>query len=148
MFAPVGSTLPPLPDEVNVRWLSLLAALALLPACPGFGDRVLYEAGPSPEPDAAEPDATEADAEEPDADAGAAGWPEVEPIFIARCQGCHGDPPIAGVPFPLLTLADVQAQLERIRVRAVEQADMPPGAPLPEAERERLAAWIAAGGPP
>ena len=138
----------PASTEVNVRWLPLLAALALLPACPGFGDRVVWEAGPEPDTGVADGTVPEPDAGEDAAiDAGRPGWPEVEPIFIARCQGCHGSPPVGGAPFPLLTFVDVRAQLERVRVRTIELGDMPPGAPLPAAERELLATWIDAGGP-
>ena len=62
----------------------------------------------------------------------------------ASCRVCHNIPPLAGAPFPLLTLDDLQAQA------ASEYADvttgvMPLGASLPERDKTTILAWLHSG---
>ena len=74
-----------------------------------------------------------------------------------RCGACHGPTPrIPGLDLDVTDVADVSAQRGAIYQRTIAQQMMPPpsaalldptAAPLTEAERARLAAWLGAGAP-
>ena len=107
------------------RWL--LVTILALPGCPGFGDQTLAELE------------------------GLDGVPtwhaDVQPIMRDYCQTCHRVVPVAGAPYPLVTLEEVRQHADRVRVRSVQLGDMPPGSALPDALRATLDAWIAGGMP-
>ncbi|HMJ12209.1 MAG TPA: c-type cytochrome [Polyangiaceae bacterium] len=85
---------------------------------------------------------------------------EVQTVFKAKCQSCHANPLTNDVPMPLVTYADTQAPAasnaaeqvwQRIRVRIESTVNpMPPAqaAPLTQAERDVLRAWLAQNAPP
>ncbi len=78
-------------------------------------------------------------------------------ILGPRCGACHGPTPrIPGLDLDVTDVADVSAQRGAIYQRTIAQPMMPPpsaalldptAAPLTEAERARLAAWLGAGAP-
>lgn len=82
---------------------------------------------------------------------------DVAAILAQRCQGCHADPPKFGAPMPLVDHGDVlvplpsdpsRAVAEVVAERIVDPVDpMPPMGFLPDAERDVLSQWIAAGTP-
>ncbi len=114
------------------------AALALaISACSDLGSNP--EDPPGPEPDST--------------------WDDgIETLLTGRCGACHSVPPANGAPggFRLdrYDRADAGGGIDgafekrsRIRTRAVDAGSMPPGAPLPAAERDELEAWLDAGAP-
>lgn len=104
------------------------AGLALaLSGCPGFGDKTLAE--------------IEGITDVPTYHA------DVAPILARYCTTCHTDPPIAGAPQPLLTFEQAKADADRIRVRAVQLGDMPPGGGVADGDKAVLEAWVAGGAP-
>ncbi|MEZ4472480.1 MAG: c-type cytochrome domain-containing protein [bacterium] len=110
------------------RWLAPLPLLAMLTGCPGFGDKTLAE--------------LEGITDVPTWHA------DVQPIIARYCQPCHRQPLAGGAPFPLLTFEQVRDHADRVRVRAVQLGDMPPGSGgIPDTERALLDAWISGGMP-
>jgi len=72
---------------------------------------------------------------------------DVQALLQTRCQGCHGSPPAAGVPFSLVTFADAQAHAQAA-VTAMMNGTMPAGGPrATAAEIQVVTKWIAAGFP-
>jgi hypothetical protein len=81
---------------------------------------------------------------------------DIEPIFQARCQGCHRPGEVA--PMPLLRYQDARPWAKAIRA-AVLTGKMPPWSPDPRygkfsndlslapSEKEKIMAWIDAGAP-
>jgi hypothetical protein len=77
---------------------------------------------------------------------------DIEPLVVAKCQGCHGEVGIA--PFALLTYQDFVPVREAVR-QAVDERTMPPWQPndccnsyrwarsLSDAERETMLNWLA-----
>lgn len=93
-------------------------------------------------------------------DAGDNGVPcDVETVLADRCQGCHTDPPLMGVPMPLMTYAQITAQsvpypsqtiLERMLVRMQSSTTPMPPAPAMRATSAEIAviqAWASSGAP-
>jgi uncharacterized membrane protein len=80
---------------------------------------------------------------------------EVESIIASRCAMCHAAEPLwPGMASPpkdvvLETQAQIRLRAEAIGLQAVHTRAMPPGniTDIPDEERRRLAAWIAAGAP-
>lgn len=111
-----------------MRRLAGTALLAIgLSGCPGFGDKTLAE--------------IEGITEVPTY------HQDVAPILERYCTACHTDPPIAGAPQPLLNFTQAEADAERIRVRAVQLGDMPPGGGVSDGDKAILEAWVAGGVP-
>ena len=79
----------------------------------------------------------------------------VEDIILGRCSMCHAaEPNWDGIAVPpkgvvLETQAQIRAQADAIALQAVHTHAMPPGnvTDMEGAERQVLAAWIAAGAP-
>ena len=69
----------------------------------------------------------------------------VKSVLAANCVSCHGgSSPRAGINF-----ADdctIVSKAARIKVRAVDVGDMPPGGPLSSADKPKITDWINAGG--
>jgi hypothetical protein len=144
------------------RSCRLAAALALFfghAGCPGFGDRL--------PPDAALPDAGDAaglvDADSPTPEAGppADAAPDVPPAPLPRfdpdvadfllrhCSLCHGELPVGGAPYALVTLEETRTHLAAILDRVVDKRDMPPGGGVvTDEEREMLTRWAEGGAVP
>ncbi|MFT4979197.1 MAG: hypothetical protein ACI8S6_005107 [Myxococcota bacterium] len=81
-------------------------------------------------------------------------WSSVgQPLMLTWCAACHSSTSEgtsrhgAPVGVDLETLSGVQTHLDRVRVRAVEQQDMPSGGGLSEADLVRLQAWLSCGAP-
>ena len=76
-----------------------------------------------------------------------------QPFLDAHCQGCHGGlgPDRQGAPagYDFGTAEDARAWSDRIYARsAAGNTTMPPGPDdPPEAERQKLAEWLACGAP-
>ncbi|MGB0402521.1 MAG: hypothetical protein ACPGEG_00400 [Salibacteraceae bacterium] len=70
----------------------------------------------------------------------------IKPIFDTHCNGCH----FLGGPGPgdFTKLENIQAQKDRIKVRAVIDGTMPASAPIPDDQRELLGFWIDCGALP
>ncbi|MBF2053253.1 MAG: hypothetical protein IGS03_07275 [Candidatus Sericytochromatia bacterium] len=72
---------------------------------------------------------------------------DVEGIVQQRCISCHSANPFpqGGISFD--NPADIQARASRIRLRVVQQRNMPPGnsTGMTDAERELLGRWIEQG---
>lgn len=146
--------------------LSAAAALTALPGCPGFGDRLPPDATAVDAADTsdAESDALPADdARSPAPEGDAAGGtpvdaappatphftPEVEDFLAAHCALCHGERPVGGAPYGLVSRDEVVAHLEAVVDRVVVRRDMPPGGgAVTDAERDMLTRWAEAGAPP
>jgi len=81
---------------------------------------------------------------------------DIEPIFQARCQGCHRPGEVA--PMPLLKYQDARPWAKAIRA-AVITGKMPPWSPDPHygkflndlslapGEKEKIVSWVDAGAP-
>ncbi|HSR08273.1 MAG TPA: cytochrome c [Bryobacteraceae bacterium] len=81
---------------------------------------------------------------------------DIEPIFQARCQGCHRPGEVA--PMPLLKYEDARPWAKAIRA-AVITGKMPPWSPDPHygkflndlslapGEKEKIVSWVDAGAP-
>jgi mono/diheme cytochrome c family protein len=148
---------------VAARVLAVLFVSATGPACPGFGDRLPPDAagldgaaGPRADAfvDAAVDGAVPADLRRLDAEPTDAAplvpiWaPEMADFFVRHCGLCHGETPVGGAPYALVTYAQVVPHLDAIVRRTVDLRDMPPGGGLvTEAERAALVAWVEAGAP-
>ena len=81
--------------------------------------------------------------------------PIFESIIASRCAMCHAAEPLwPGMASPpkdvvLETQAQIRLRAEAIGLQAVHTLAMPPGniTDIPDEERRRLPAWIAAGPP-
>ncbi|MDG1899639.1 MAG: cytochrome c, partial [Phycisphaerales bacterium] len=83
-------------------------------------------------------------------------WADVSPIVSRNCSTCHHDD--GAGPFPLLSHADV-SQRRSFIAEVLRRKLMPPWLPgdegvtlhddrsMPEADRNRLIAWLDAGAP-
>lgn len=111
-----------------LRWTTLVAALALLSGCPGFGDKTLAEL-------------------EGIGDTPVTYNADIRPILEARCVTCHSDPPRFGAPNALTTYATASAFAQRIFVRVVQEGTMPPGGGVPESEQALIEVWVQSGAP-
>jgi hypothetical protein len=81
---------------------------------------------------------------------------EVASFLAARCQSCHGAPPLPGIPMSLATYADLalpsrafpsETHAQRALVR-IQMGSMPPGGGLSSAEVALFAGWVQAGAQP
>jgi mono/diheme cytochrome c family protein len=151
------------PGRPGGRVFVYIAALAAGPACPGFGDRLAPDAARAGDPDGFSADAAadartedvpvadlrRLDAEPADAAPSVPVWaPEMADFFVRHCGLCHGQTPVGGAPYPLVTYAQVVPHLAAVLRRTVELQDMPPGGGLvTDAERAALLAWVEAGAP-
>lgn len=108
------------------RWLIAGLMLTGLAGCPGFGDQTL-----------AELEGVE----------GVTYEGEIRGLIEARCFPCHTNPPKFGAPNSLAGFEDAAALASRMQARAVDEATMPPGSPLPDEDKALIAAWVAAGAP-
>jgi hypothetical protein len=89
------------------------------------------------------------------------GWCEAQPILVAKCGRCHGEPLANGAPFTLVSHADTQQTDSRGRPRydrmysAIDTGFMPatfvkldpPVEALSDTERQQLLDWLAADAP-
>ncbi|MDX1938114.1 MAG: hypothetical protein SFU21_13415 [Flavihumibacter sp.] len=69
---------------------------------------------------------------------------DVKAIVQTKCaiSGCHN-----GTQAPNFTQdCTIAANAARIKARAVDQGDMPPTGPLTQAEKNKITAWVTAGG--
>lgn len=85
---------------------------------------------------------------------------DVEPILVAKCQRCHGDPTENGAPFALLSYADLQGPSNKPRFSKIQHAldtefmpptwleVEPPVEPLTCDEKLTLLTWLENGDPP
>jgi gluconolactonase len=61
-------------------------------------------------------------------------YQHVEPIVVAKCQRCHGDPPAENAPYSIVTYAQTQAQAPALTVPVYERMSLrvqSPDAPMP-----------------
>jgi len=73
---------------------------------------------------------------------------DVQKVIADRCQRCHGETPKFGAPMKLVSWTDVHDKAQVVGQRIHDpRSPMPPGAPLPDAERAVLDDWIAKGAP-
>lgn len=86
----------------------------------------------------------------PPPSAGCSGTPG--PLFTAvknlmqvNCQSCHNNS-IANGGMNWTVDCNIVANKDRIKIRAVEQGTMPPTGALPQSEKDKITAWINAGG--
>lgn len=66
-------------------------------------------------------------------------------IIVQRCVSCHNSTNAQGGQ-DLSTDCKIIASKTRIKVRAVDEGTMPPNGPLPQADKDKITAWINAGG--
>ena len=69
----------------------------------------------------------------------------VKSLMQANCQSCHSNS-IANGGMNWAVDCNIVANKDRIKVRAVDQGTMPPTGALPQSEKNKIAAWISAGG--
>lgn len=69
----------------------------------------------------------------------------VKALVQQKCIGCHNNNFAAGGTNLATDCSIVSAQL-RIKVRAVDQGNMPPGGSLSQADKDKITNWINAGG--
>ena len=69
----------------------------------------------------------------------------VKSMMQANCQSCHNNS-IANGGMNWTIDCNIVANKDRIKVRAVEQGTMPPTGALPQSEKDKITAWISAGG--
>lgn len=75
---------------------------------------------------------------------------DISQIVATKCSisGCHDANGPSNPPgFSLQTYEQVSAKKDRINARVVIEKTMPPTGPLPAAEINKLACWIASGAP-
>jgi mono/diheme cytochrome c family protein len=81
--------------------------------------------------------------------------------FVLRdnCIRCHGQPPLSGVPFSLLSWEDLDrpwgedakvrdVALRRVTSTAADRMPPRPADPLGPAQIDAIARWLEAGAPP
>jgi uncharacterized membrane protein len=69
----------------------------------------------------------------------------VKGIIDAQCVSCHQSGGQASFA-PFTNNCNIVAQSANIRTRAVVQGTMPPSGPLSQADKDKINAWVAAGG--
>ena len=69
----------------------------------------------------------------------------VKNLMQANCQSCHNNS-IANGGMNWTVDCNIVANKNRIKIRAVEQGTMPPTGALPQSEKDKITAWINAGG--
>lgn len=69
----------------------------------------------------------------------------VKAIINAQCVSCHQAGGQASFA-PFTNNCNIVAQSANIRTRAVVQGNMPPSGPLSQADKDKINAWVAAGG--
>jgi uncharacterized membrane protein len=69
----------------------------------------------------------------------------VKGIIDAQCASCHQSGGQASFA-PFTNNCNIVAQSANIRTRAVIQGTMPPGGALSQADKDKINAWVAAGG--
>jgi len=81
------------------------------------------------------------------ASAGQAGplFTAVRNLMTGTCQPCHNNS-IQNGGMNWQVDCNIVANKGRIKVRAVDESSMPPGAPLSAADKKKITDWIAAGG--
>lgn len=79
------------------------------------------------------------------ATAAGAKFAEVRTLVQAKCQGCHNNTAQSGGR-NLQGDCNIVSAAARIKVRAVDEGTMPQGGTLTQAEKDKITAWINAGG--
>lgn len=69
----------------------------------------------------------------------------VKNLMQANCQSCHNSSNSNGGKDWTVD-CNIVSNKDRIKVRAVDQGTMPPTGPLPQSEKDKILAWINAGG--
>lgn len=69
----------------------------------------------------------------------------VKTLVQEKCVSCHNNSFASG-GMNLLTDCSIITNQVRIKVRAVDQGNMPPGRPLSQTDKDKITAWINAGG--
>ena len=70
---------------------------------------------------------------------------EVRTLVAAKCQGCHNNTNQSGGR-NLQGDCNIVSAAARIKVRAVDLGTMPVGGSLTQAEKDKITAWVTAGG--
>jgi uncharacterized membrane protein len=69
----------------------------------------------------------------------------VKNLVQANCQSCHNNS-IANGGMNWTVDCNIVTNKDRIKVRAVDQGTMPPTGALPQSEKDKITAWVTAGG--
>ncbi len=69
----------------------------------------------------------------------------VKTLMQANCQSCHNNS-IANGGMNWTVDCNIVTNKNRIKARAVDEGTMPPTGPLPQTEKDKITAWINAGG--
>ncbi len=69
----------------------------------------------------------------------------VRTLMQANCQSCH-NPGNRNGDKDWTVDCNIVANKDRIKARAVDEGTMPPTGPLPQSEKDKITAWINAGG--
>lgn len=69
----------------------------------------------------------------------------VKSLMQANCQSCHNNTTANGGKNWTID-CEIVASKDRIKARAVDLGTMPPTGALPQAEKDKITAWINAGG--
>ncbi|MGZ8559646.1 MAG: c-type cytochrome [Chitinophagaceae bacterium] len=69
----------------------------------------------------------------------------VKALVQANCQSCHNNT-IANGGMNWTVDCNIVANRTRVKARAVDEGTMPPGGPLAQADKDKITAWINAGG--
>ena len=69
----------------------------------------------------------------------------VKTLMQANCQSCHNGSNANGGKDWTVD-CNIVANKARIKARAVDEGTMPPTGPLPQSEKDKITAWINAGG--
>lgn len=69
----------------------------------------------------------------------------VKNLMQANCQSCHNPGNMNGGK-DWTNDCNIVANKDRIKARAVDEGTMPPTGPLPQSEKDKITAWINAGG--
>jgi uncharacterized membrane protein len=69
----------------------------------------------------------------------------VKGLMQANCQSCHNSSTLNG-GMDWTVDCNIVTYKDRIKARAVDLGTMPPTGPLPQSEKNKITAWINAGG--
>lgn len=69
----------------------------------------------------------------------------VKNLMQANCVSCHNPSNMNGGK-DWTNHCDIVANKDRIKTRAVDEGTMPPTGPLPQSEKDKITAWVNAGG--
>lgn len=69
----------------------------------------------------------------------------VKTLMQANCQSCHNGSNANGGKDWTID-CNIVANKTRIKARAVDEGTMPPTGPLPQSEKDKITAWVNAGG--